>query len=124
MQYAYQQRAPFRASVNLDTQEMEPPVLMSTNVAAAIILVIQMPFAPTQRALLVVNASRASPEMAAVVQIQMNARAEVMYATLTPPVAILMEATHVHATAPTRGSVMASLVIVCRKFERHYLLLR
>ena len=53
----------------------------------------------------------------------MNAREEVIYATLTPPVAILMEATHVHATAPTRGSLMASLVIVCRKFERHYLLL-
>ena len=50
----------------------------------------------------------------------MNARAEVIYATLMPPVAILIEATHVHATAPTSGSVMASLVNVCRKFERHY----
>ena len=69
MQCASQQRAPFHASVNLDTQEMEPLVLTSPNVALATILVIQMSIAPTQRALLLVNANRASPEMAAVVQI-------------------------------------------------------
>ena len=99
---------------------MAPPVLMSRNVAAATILGDTNAVCSNTGALLAVNASRASPEMVAVVQIQMNARAEVIYATLMPSVAILMEAAHVHVTAPVGGSVMASLAIVCRQFKRRY----